>query len=981
MLWVTALFLWISCSAALAANSSLCHQKMSFPSCFKFGAASAAYQIEGAWNVSDKGECKWDRLTHRYPDLFKNGDTGDTACMSYDYWQKDIDIIAETGMDFYRFSISWPRILPTGLANNISVDGVNYYNNLINGLLAKGIEPIVTLYHWEMPQMLEDLGGWANPAISDWFAAYARVVFRFFGDRVKTWLTINEPIMECDSYYGPNILKPPIDYYVGPYLCNKNILLAHAKAYRVYDQEFRKLYGNVGKISIANHLLWVMPLTEDLEDLAEIARQYFTGRYTHAIFSKEGGWPKVVEEQVAKVSLEQGFNVSRLPPFTEDEINLIRGSYDFFGMNHYTSRKVRYTKPGEEQSAALFESIYEFNATLVGDPSWKHGEAGFMLNYPQGIREQMEWVRKQYGDVEIMITENGYSTAGLMIDDDARVDYIRSYLSEVLLAIEEGINVTAYTYWSLMDNFEWTSGYSTKFGIYQVDFTDPERTRTPRKSARYYADIIKNRVLAALSAVWSIDLTFPPGFKFGAATASYQVEGGWNEDGKSESIWDRFVHDDPTRIVDLNNGDVACDSYHNWRRDIEMAEELGLHFYRISLSWPRILPSGFPNHVNEAGIAYYNNLINGLLEKGIEPLVTIYHWDLPQSLQDLGGWANPLIVDWFEGFSRVAFTHFGDRVKFWVTINEPLIVCDGVYNAETFAPAVKSPEVGAYLCNKYVMLAHAKAWRLYDKEFKPKYHGKVSIANQIIWYEPTSPEHEDLAELARQNMGGRYSHPIYSKEGGWPPTIEKVLEEVSLKRGYPRTQLPPFTPEEIELVKGTYDYFALNHYTSRLIRPAKEGEQFTTWPLGDAIDLNAIIERKPEWTQAASSWFFVNPEGLRKELVWLKQQYGDLEFMITENGLATRGGLDDQERVLYYRDYLEQILLAIKEDGVNVTAYTAWTLMDNFEWMDGYGVKFGLYEVNFTDPARTRTPRASAHYYANIIRAHSLDVPMIRNIV
>ncbi|KAH9632640.1 hypothetical protein HF086_008467 [Spodoptera exigua] len=182
--------------------------------------------------------------------------------------------------------------------------------------------------------------------------------------------------------------------------------------------------------------------------------------------------------------------------------------------------------------------------------------------------------------------------------------------------------------------------------------------------------------------------------------------------------------------------------------------------------------------------------------------------------------------------------------------------------------------------------------------------GKVSIANQIIWYEPTSPEHEDLAELARQNVGGRYAHPIYSKEGGWPPTIEKVLEEVSLKRGYPRTQLPPLTEEEIELVKG-----------------------------------------------------------LRKDLVWLKQQYGDLEFMITENGLSNRGGLDDQDR----------------EDGVNVTAYTAWTLMDNFEWMNGYGVKFGLYEVDFTDPERKRTPRASAHYYASIIRTHSLDVPTTQN--
>ncbi|XP_022818244.1 myrosinase 1-like isoform X1 [Spodoptera litura] len=483
-------------------------------------------------------------------------------------------------------------------------------------------------------------------------------------------------------------------------------------------------------------------------------------------------------------------------------------------------------------------------------------------------------------------------------------------------------------------------------------------------------------VLSTILAVSSSTiLPFPPGFKFGAATAAYQVEGGWNLDGKSENIWDRFVHEHPERIDDRSTGDVACDSYHNWRRDLEMAEELRLDFYRFSLSWSRILPSGFPNHINEAAIEYYNNVIDGILEKGIEPLVTIHHFDLPQSLQDLGGWANPLIVDWFEDYAKVVFAHFGDRVKLWLTINEPVILCEAFFNAEVFPPAFISPDLGVYLCSKHVMLAHAKAWRVYDKLLKPKYHGRVSLTTHITWFEPLAPEYEELAELTMLNFGGRYSHAIYSKIGGWPPALEKALAEVSLKRGYSRPQLPPFTQEEIELVRGTYDFFALNHYTSRLMRTAKEGEKFTEWPLGDVEDLNGIIVRKADWAQAATSWFYVNPEGIRKGLVWLKQQYGDLEFMITENGLATKAGLDDQDRVQYYRDYLEQVLLAINEDDVNVTAYTAWTLMDNYEWNNGYTVKFGLYEVNFTDPGRKRTPRASAHYYANIIRTHSLEIP------
>ncbi|KAJ8710351.1 hypothetical protein PYW07_009717 [Mythimna separata] len=494
-------------------------------------------------------------------------------------------------------------------------------------------------------------------------------------------------------------------------------------------------------------------------------------------------------------------------------------------------------------------------------------------------------------------------------------------------------------------------------------------------------DWIQAVVLSAVLAVsWAAeDLSFPPGFRFGAATAAYQVEGAWNEGGRTECTWDKFVHEDPRRVADQSNGDVACNSYHLWKKDIEIAEELGLHFYRFSISWSRILPTGFSNQINEEGANYYSNLIDGLLEKGIEPLVTMYHWDLPQSLQDLGGWTNPLIVDWFEDYARVLYNLYGDRIKHWLTLNEPLIMCDGVYNTGVFAPGLFSPEVGAYYCNKYALLAHAKAWRLYDEEFKPKYHGKVSLANQLVWFDPKTKEDEALAELVIENCAGRYSHAIYSKEGGWPPSIEKHMQELSKKRGYPRSMFPSFTQEEIELIRGTHDYYAFNHYTSRIVRYAEEGEEFSTWPLGDAVDLNLKIEKGEGWAQGASSWFFVNPPGIRNQLIWLKQKYGDLEFMITENGFATFDGRDDQDRIQYYRDYLEQVLLAIKEDGVNVTAYTAWTLIDNFEWMDGYNVKFGLYEVDFNDPERKRTPRASAHYYASVIKSHSLDVPTTRN--
>ncbi|XP_045455837.1 myrosinase 1-like [Melitaea cinxia] len=471
---------------------------------------------------------------------------------------------------------------------------------------------------------------------------------------------------------------------------------------------------------------------------------------------------------------------------------------------------------------------------------------------------------------------------------------------------------------------------------------------------------------------------FPPGFKFGAATAAYQIEGAWNVSDKSPSVWDSHVHANPDRIIDRSNGDVASDSYYKWKDDIEIASKLGLHFYRFSIAWSRLLPKGFANYISEDGKKYYNDLIDGLLEKGIEPLITLYHWDLPQVLQDLGGWTNPLISDWFADYARVAYSLFGDRVKIWITLNEPVMFCDIAYNTGALAPGVYSPGRGSFLCNKHSMIAHAKAYRIYDEEFRPKYNGKVSLANQIMWFEPATEDDVEITEIARQFMAGMYSHPIFSKEGGWPPVMERIIAEKSKKEGLNHSRLPPLTQEEIELIRGTYDFFGLNFYTSRTVLTAKEEEKIGPWPYKGSSDIDVHLTVKPEWKNAGTKWFFIYPEGLRKLLVWLKKEYGDMEIFITENGLASYDiGLDDHDRVEYYKEHLEQVLLAIQEDEVKVTAYTAWTLIDNFEWLDGYRSKFGLYQVDYEDPERKRTPRASAHYYASVIKCHSLDIDNI----
>ncbi|XP_041977129.1 myrosinase 1-like [Aricia agestis] len=486
-------------------------------------------------------------------------------------------------------------------------------------------------------------------------------------------------------------------------------------------------------------------------------------------------------------------------------------------------------------------------------------------------------------------------------------------------------------------------------------------------------------IIFVVGSVWShknvSELKFPPWFKFGAATAAYQIEGGWNISDKSPSIWDVFTHESPGMISDGGAGDEACDSYRLWREDVKIVADLGLDFYRFSISWPRLLPSGFPDRISSAGRRYYSELIDGLLAAGVEPVVTVYHWDLPQSLQDLGGWTNPLISDWFADYARVVFSLYADRVKTWITINEPVIYCDASYTMGV-APKVQSPEIGLYLCKKHALIAHAKAWRIYDKEFKPKYHGKVSLSNLIMWFEPDDDGEEEVAELARQYGGGMYSHPIYSKEGGWPPAIEQLIAKRSLEQGYPRSRLPAFTEHEIQLTRGTYDFYGLNYYTARLTRRARSGERIGIWPFSGISELNITFTTRPEWKKAPPFWFYIYPEGLRHLMTWLRDQYGDMEFFITETGVSDYDGrLHDVDRVEYYQKHLEQVLLSIHEDHVNVTGFTAWTLMDDFEWIDGYRSKFGLYAVDFSDQQRRRTPRTSAVYYRNVVHTGSITPP------
>ncbi|CAH2059131.1 unnamed protein product, partial [Iphiclides podalirius] len=444
----------------------------------------------------------------------------------------------------------------------------------------------------------------------------------------------------------------------------------------------------------------------------------------------------------------------------------------------------------------------------------------------------------------------------------------------------------------------------------------------------------------------SAEHRFPDDFIFGAATASYQIEGGWNADDKSENIWDHITHTKPHVIKDQSNGDIAADTYHNYKRDVEMIRELGLDAYRFSLSWSRILPDALSKRISIAGVSFYNNYIDEMIKYGITPMITLYHWDLPQKLQELGGFVNPLFPDWFENYARVVFEQFGDRVKHWITFNEPMQICYQGYDTTVKAPQLNATGVGAYLCAKNLVLAHAKAYHAYKNDFAPSQGGRCGITINVNWLSAVSDSEEDkfAAELYRQAEWGLYADPIFSKQGGFPKELSERVAQKSLEQGYPRSRMPEFTDEERAFVRGTADFFGVNHYTAQLV--SATGGDFIVPSLSD--DVGATISTPEDWPVAASSWLKQAPDSILNALTQLK------------------------ERIRYYRAALESVLDAL-DAGVNLKGYMAWSLMDNFEWMQGYTERFGLYQVDFEDPARSRTPRKSAFVYKQIVKSRVID--------
>jgi beta-glucosidase len=437
---------------------------------------------------------------------------------------------------------------------------------------------------------------------------------------------------------------------------------------------------------------------------------------------------------------------------------------------------------------------------------------------------------------------------------------------------------------------------------------------------------------------------FPEGFYWGTATAAYQIEGAPEEDGKSESIWDRFVHT-PGKIDRGETGDVAVDHYHRWPEDLDLMAQLGLNAYRFSISWPRILPEGY-GRVNEAGLDYYSRLVDGLLARGITPFLTLYHWDLPQALQDRGGWPSRDTAKAFGDLAGTVARRLGDRVTHWITHNEPGVTTVLGHVTGEHAPGMRDPSL-ALPVTHHLLFSHGLATQAIRAE-SPR-PAKVGITLNMSVIEPATDREDDVV-AARMFEGvwqDMYLEALYHQR--YPEDILGILQMVG---GSPDV----IQPGDLEIAAAPTDFQGLNYYTRTIIR-AGSGDvplpQVVT-PSGD--DLTAM-----DWE--------VYPQGLRDILIRLTATYKPPVIYVTENGAAYPDTLDERSEVNdpKRREYLERHFLAAREAiaaGAPVKGYFVWSFMDNFEWAKGYRPRFGVVYVGF--PTQRRIVKASGRFLAEI---------------
>ncbi|KAJ9174479.1 hypothetical protein P3X46_013117 [Hevea brasiliensis] len=473
-----------------------------FPDDFIFGTATSAYQIEGAANISGKGPSVWDTFTHEYPERIKDHSTGDVAVDFYHRYKENIQNVKSMGFNAFRFSISWPRVIPSGRRREgVNEEGIKFYNSVINETINQGLQPFVTIFHWDTPQALEDkYRGFLSRNIVEDYRDYADLLFEKFGDRVKFWMTFNEPWSLSGFSYDDGVFAPGrCSSWVNrqcragnsatePYIVAHHLLLAHSAAVQLYRGKYKETQN--GQIGITIFTFWFEPLSNRAEDIeaSKTALDFMFGLWMDPL--TYGRYPRIVRDLAG----------DRLLNFTEEETHLLRGSYDFLGLQYYTSYYAKPNAPVDpdhiryKTDSHITETPYDYDGNLIGPQAY----SSWFYIFPKGIRHLLNYTKDTYNDPVIYITENGVDNLKTEIDkageenitaalkDEFRIDYYRKHMWNALGSLKDyHVNLKGYFAWSYLDNFEWNIGYTSRFGLYYVDYHN-NLTRIRKNSADFF---------------------------------------------------------------------------------------------------------------------------------------------------------------------------------------------------------------------------------------------------------------------------------------------------------------------------------------------------------------------------------------------------------------------------------------------------------------------------------------------------------------
>ncbi|MDP5275757.1 GH1 family beta-glucosidase [Chengkuizengella axinellae] len=447
---------------------------------------------------------------------------------------------------------------------------------------------------------------------------------------------------------------------------------------------------------------------------------------------------------------------------------------------------------------------------------------------------------------------------------------------------------------------------------------------------------------------------FPKDFIWGTATSSYQIEGAVNEGGRGETIWDHFCKT-TSKIANADNGDTACNHYHRYKEDIQLMKNLNIKSYRFSICWSRILPEG-TGKVNPIGLQFYRSIIETLIENDIEPIITLYHWELPQVLQEKGGWENPKIINDFMNYANVIFNEFGDVVKKWITLNEPMVFTYLGYLKGIHAPGIADEISGAKAVH-HALLAHGETVKLFRKLYPSE--GQIGITLNLA---PMYPSEDTIKAQEAAHISDGFTNRMFLDpilKGTYPEDILVIIKQ--------QIQEPSVTnnftiEKDLKTISQPIDFIGINYYSAGFVKEGKQKYEV------EPVEMDA--------PKTDMGWP-VTPEGIYDLLIRIKNDYGNIPLYITENGAAykdninEKGEIEDMERIEYLKSHLLMCQKAIA-DGVNLKGYYLWSFLDNFEWIDGYTKRFGIVYVDFK--SQKRLPKKSAYFYKNVIDQNGLSL-------